>query len=284
MRAEPDGGASTRIVLVAGRVRSDDRVGHHDYLAGCRLLADLLARTPGVDTRVVRDGWPDDEAVLDGAASIAFYDGGGGKQGFLASPARIARVERAVDAGVGLVMIHQAVGSPVPHAERAQRWLGGAYVPGLSRRGHWQTRHLHFPVHPVTRGVTSWTIRDGWLTRIQFVEGMRGVTPLVWSGRRHAGASEGGAEDVAAWVYERPDGGRSFGFTGLDAHAAWTAAGLRQLLVNAVLWSARVALPADGAPSELGDAEIAGYLTPRAPRGPLRSVAGQLRRALGRRW
>ena len=37
------------IVLVAGTVKARDTVGHHDYLAGCRLAAFLLAQTPGVE-------------------------------------------------------------------------------------------------------------------------------------------------------------------------------------------------------------------------------------------
>lgn len=277
-------GASTRILLVAGRVRPDDRPGHHDYLGGCRLLAELLGRTPGVDARVARDGWPDDAAELDAAAALLFYDGGGGKQGFLATPERVARVEAALARGAGLAMLHQALGPPQVHVERARRWLGGTYVSGESRRGHWRTSHRDFPEHPVTRGVEAWSIRDGWLNQLRFVDDMRGVTPLLWSGRRHGGARDGGNGDVAGWAYERPDGGRSFGFTGLDAHGAWREAGLRQLLVNAVLWCAGLPVPAGGAPSRLSDAEVDAYLTPRQPRSALGSVGRLLRGALGRRW
>jgi len=35
--------ASTKIVLVSGAVKAKDSTGHHDYLAGCRLAASLLA-------------------------------------------------------------------------------------------------------------------------------------------------------------------------------------------------------------------------------------------------
>lgn len=255
------------IVLLAGAVKVPDRVGHHDYLAGCALLASLLGQTPGVRATVVRDGWPADESVFDGARSLVFYSGGGRKLAVLASAQRIDRLQRLVDQGVGLVMIHQAVSYPPELVERAASWLGGAHVAGRSARGHWRSDHREFPDHPTTHGVEPWTIRDGWLKEIQFVDAMRGVTPLVWSGPTHGGSRAGGAEDIVAWAYQRPGGGRSFGFTGVDGHSAWSAAGVRRLLVNAALWSAGLPVPETGAPCAIDGDALQSYLTPRGSRG-----------------
>jgi hypothetical protein len=255
----------TRILLVAGRVKPRDRVGHHDYLGGCALLADLLAQTPGVVASVVRDGWPADPATLDGVRALVWYMGGGGKQSFLQDPARTARIQRQVERGAGIAMIHQAVRFPPDFAAQGRAWIGGAHVPGRGGRGHWRTRHREFPEHPITRGVRPWTIRDGWMNGVEFVEGMRGVTPLVWSSRRHGGDPAGGEPGVVAWAYERPGGGRGFAFTGLDAHSAWSRPGVRQLLVNGILWSAGLPVPAAGAPCAIEDSALSGYLTPREP-------------------
>jgi type 1 glutamine amidotransferase len=276
-----DANAETaRVVLLAGAVTVPDRVGHHDYLAGCMLLASLLGQTPGVRPLVVRDGWPDDEGVFDGARALLVYSGGGRKLAFLQSPQRIARLQQAVDQGVGLVMIHQAVSYPPEHARLASGWIGGAHVAGRSARGHWRTRHCEFPAHPVTRGVAAWTITDGWLNQIQFTEGMRGVTPLVWAGPRHLGSSAGGAADVVAWAYERAGGGRSFCFSGLDAHSAWAAPGVRRLVVNGILWSAGLPVPAAGAPCAADAGTLTSYLTPRGSRG---AWLGKVLRRGGRR-
>jgi Trehalose utilisation len=258
--------AAATIVLLAGPVKVPDRIGHHDYLAGCTVLAALLEQTPGLQAVVVRDGWPDDESILDAARSLVVYGGGGRKLPLLGSAQRIERVQGLIDRGVGVVMIHQAVSCMPEFSRRMASWLGGAHVAGESARGHWRTRHQQFPAHPVTRGVEAWDITDGWLNAIQFVDRMRGVTPLVWSGRAARGASAGGAADVVGWTYDRPDGGRSFCFTGLDAHSAWSAAGVRQLLVNATLWSAGLTVPEAGAPCAIDPAGLHRYLTPRGSR------------------
>ncbi len=254
---------STKIVLIAGRVRPHDRLGHHDYAAGCALLAALLRRVPGVDTVEIKDGWPDDESIIDGAAAILFYEGGGGKQAFLQSEARVARVQKAVDDGAGLVVIHQAIAFPAGLAERGKAWLGGVYINGESVRGHWKSEHRAFPSHVVTRGVPPWKADDGWMSHIRFVESMRGVTPLLWSGKRHGGSPEGGVDDVVAWIYERPRGGRSFTFTGLDAHSAWLHDGLRFLVGNGVLWAAGLEPPQDPSWMRIDPAVLATYLTRR---------------------
>lgn len=259
-------GTGAAIVLLAGSVKVPDRVGHHDYLAGCALLASLLGQTAGVSTVVVRNGWPEDERVLDAARSLVFYSGGGRKLAFLESPQRIECLQRLIDQGVGIVMVHQAVSYPLEFTRRAASWIGGAHAAGRSGRGHWTTHHREFPDHPVTRGVEPWTIRDGWLNEIQFVDGMRGVTPLVWSGREHRGSRAGGAADVVSWTYDRRDGGRSFCFTGLDAHSAWSAPGVRRLLVNGTLWSAGLTVPEAGAACAVDPAALRSHLTPRGSR------------------
>ena len=265
-------------MLVAGKVRIADRVGHHDYLGGCRLLADLLQQTPGVHAVVVPDGWPADDAVLEGARCIVFYNAGGRKQAHLASAERIERIQKRLDDGAGMVVIHRAVHYPPELADRARAWIGGAHLPGVSGRGHWRTRHRAFPAHSVMRGVRPWKIRDGWLNRIQFVEGMRGITPLVWAGWRHRGSERGGARDVVAWAYETPHRRRAFAFTGLDAHSAWSVPGVRQLVVNGILWSAGLPIPESGRACAIGAQALAGYLTPREPQGWGRHVLEVLAR------
>lgn len=249
--------ASTRIVLVAGHVKVPGLRGQHDYAAGCALLARLLEQTPGVAATVVRDGWPADEGTFAGAQGVVFYTAGGGRQPFFQAPGRWAHLQRLAGEGVGLTMLHQAVDYPVDRADAAATWLGGATVYGVSRRGHWSARHRDFPSHQVTRGVTPFKARDGWICGARFASGRGILTPLLWARDAHR------AEDVVGWVYERPGGGRSFCFAGLHGHSSWALPGLRQLLVNGVLWSAGVEIPAAGAPCSADAHSLTADLTPR---------------------
>ncbi len=263
--AEP----KVKIVLIAGETAKQDSMGHHDYIAGCKCLEVLLRQTPGVTTEIVLEGWPAEPQapqVFENAKSIVFYTDGGGKQAFLSARERIEKLQSIVDRGVGLVMIHQAVDFPADFADQAKSWLGGIYLQGASGRGHWPSKHVEFPRHPVSRGVQPWEINDGWLNRIQFVAGMQGVTPLVWSGKEYAGSRAGLDADIVGWTYDRPKGGRSFSFTGLDAHSAWSLPGMTQLVVNGVLWSAGMDIPENGAASAISETELNEMMTPRQPK------------------
>ncbi len=252
---------AAHILLIAGDVQKVDRAGHHDYEAGFACLADLLKQTDGIKVTVIKNGWPTDEAIFDSATCVAFYTDGGGRQAYLRSAGRIEKLNQLKDKGIGLVNIHQGVDHPDAHIEDALRWFGGTYGRKVSARGHWDSKHDTFPAHEVTRGVTPWEINDGWLNKLQMVE--TGITPLVWSGSKHVGSPEGGAADIVGWTYDRPDGGRSFSFSGLDAHEAWGRTGVRQLVTNGVLWAAKQKIPEAGAPCQLDDAKLNAYLTPR---------------------
>ncbi|OYW28191.1 MAG: hypothetical protein B7Z47_06005, partial [Chthoniobacter sp. 12-60-6] len=199
---------------------------------------------------------------FDGAAAVVFYTDGGGKQAYLATPEHVATVQKMAEAKVGLVNIHQAVEFSPGFAQQSKDWTGGVYN-ALSSRGHWDSVHDTFPKHPITSGVTPWKINDGWLNHFQFPAEMKGITPLVWSGKEKLGSPEGGDKDVVAWTFDRPSGGRSFSFSGLDAHHAWEQTGMRQLVINGILWSANVEIPAAGAKCEADKALIDSFLTPR---------------------
>ena len=257
-----------KIVLIAGATNKVDRPGHHDYLAGCRLLQNLLQQTQGVEAVLVKEDWPSNEAVFDGAKSVVFYTDGGGKQAYLKSPERVATIQKLVDAGVGIVSLHQAVEFPPKYAKQSMDWTGAVYKKPKAGRGHWDSKHDQFADHQVAKGVTSWEINDGWLNGFTFTSAAAKITPLVWSGKEHVGSQKGGMKDVVAWTFNRPDGGRSFNFSGLDAHSAFENAGMSKLMVNGILWTAGMSVPKDGFQCDADKTLIDSFLTPRTAPKP----------------
>ncbi|HEV3260380.1 MAG TPA: thioesterase, partial [Gemmataceae bacterium] len=65
-----------------------------------------------------------------------------------------------------------------------------------------------------------------------------------------------GREEIVAWAYERPNGGRSFGFNGGHFHRNWGDKNVRRLVVNAILWTAKVKVPEGGAKGEFDPADL----------------------------
>ena len=47
-----------------------------------------------------------------------------------------------------------------------------------------------------------------------------------------------GEPQILGWAYQRPDGGRGFGFTGGHFHDNWSTEPFRRLVINAIAWTA----------------------------------------------
>jgi hypothetical protein len=247
-----------KIVLLAGSV--SNKAGQHEYFAGCALLAEWLRQTPGVWPVLVAEGWPKNEAVLNGAKAVVVYADGGPKLPFL-EESKWKRMQDLVKSGAGLVMLHQAVDVPEDRSEEIRSWIGGVWQKDIGCRGHWDMEFSEFSKHPVLGGVGSFAAPlDGWLYNLHFspdiIPLLSGAVPDKSRSSADAKQHVGRAE-VVAWGFQRPGGGRSFAFTGCDLHRNWGVEGQRRLVTNGVLWSAGIELPKEGAPVPLAGGALA---------------------------
>jgi hypothetical protein len=69
-----------------------------------------------------------------------------------------------------------------------------------------------------------------------------------------------------AWACERPDGGRGFGITGAHYHKNWADDNFRKLVLNAILWTAKMEVPAQGVSSKISEEQIKQNLDPKGGR------------------
>ena len=246
-----------KIVVIAGGVSS--KPGGHEYFAGCTILVNALKQTPGVWPVMAAEGWPKNEHIFDNARAVVIYADGGAKLPFL-DAARWEKMKSLVGKGAGFVMLHQSVDVPEDRADEIQSWLGGVFKKDIGCRGHWDMSFDSFPKHAITRGVTPFSAPgDGWLYNLHFLPGavpvISGQVPDKARTSADAKAHAGRAETIG-WAYERKDGGRSFAFTGADWHTNWKAEGQRRLVVNGILWSAKLEIPEGGAPVAFDEADI----------------------------
>jgi type 1 glutamine amidotransferase len=260
IEVQPTDPALTKIVLVAGRP-SHGR-GEHEFFAGCSVLMQLLRETPGVFPVLARDGWPKHPAeTFANAKSVVFFmDGGGGHP--IIKNDHMDQIQKLIDAGVGFVNLHYAVEYPQKEGKGVLNWLGGYYETGFSTNPTWVADFKSLPDHPITRGVKPFSIKDEWYFNIHFAPDTKDITPMLKATppdnvRGTPAAKEHpGREETLAWAFDRPGGGRSFGFTGAHYHDNWGNENFRRVVVNAILWSAHVDVPKDGAKVELDPADL----------------------------
>jgi type 1 glutamine amidotransferase len=227
----------TKIVLI-GKDR-DHPFGTHEYMTDCQLLAKCLQQTPGVEA-VVSNGWPKDPAVLKDASAIVLHTANGGNV-LLGGPHR-KQAEELLKNGIGLTAIHWSTGATVDNIGEAYLGtLGGWFNSKFSRLNTTTTKLRQAePKHPICHGWKEYDLRDEYYLQLRFQPESKPVLTVQIDDKEH----------TVGWVYERPDskGGRSFGFVCGHFHANFGEKAFRQAIVNGILWTARVDVPAGGAP------------------------------------
>jgi type 1 glutamine amidotransferase len=279
---QSSGRADKRIVLLAGRPSHGP--GQHEFRAGSLLLQKALTGFPGVKVEVYTMGWPtktvdgktvDDNTPLENADAILIYaDGGRGNPGIQGD--RIQLLDALAKKGVGLGFAHYGVEVPAgPPGEAMQRWIGGYYETNWSVNPMWSPAIEKLPNHPVTRGVKPFSAdNDEWYFNMRWTPDAAlkaRITPILVATPSdevrkgpyvsprgpydHIIADSGKAETMM-WVMERPDGGRSFGFTGGHTHTHWGDPNQRRVMLNALLWMAKVDVPAAGVQDKITAADL----------------------------
>lgn len=261
-----------KIVFIAGACSHGP--GEHEHIAGCRLLANELNKNMGdAAEAIVYDLWPTDTTVLNDASTIVMYMDGG--EGHLALR-HLKHLDALMKKGVGIACLHYAV--EVPNnigGPEFKNWLGGYFETFWSVNPTWDAEYKSLPKHPVTNGVTPFTLKDEWYYHMRFQDNMKTVLPILTAIPpastldRKDGPHEGnefvrkelGKPQHMSWVTERKDGGRGFGFTGGHYHKNWGNENVRKLVLNGIAWTAKINIPAKGvATSQLSDADLTANL------------------------
>ena len=273
-----------KLVLVAGR--PSHRPGEHEFRAGALLLAACLDRhfgreaAPRLVTEVHTGGWPADPTAFDNADAIFFFaDGGSGHP--VIQRDRLARIGALARRGVGIACLHYAVEVPKEKGGREfLEWMGGYFEPQWSVNPHWRLAQTRLAEgHPITRGVKPFEIDDEWYYHMRFREPADGIAMILTAvppdetrerpdgshSNNPAVRAGKGSREALAWAYERPDGGRGFGCTGAHFHRNWAHADFRTLMLNALVWTAGLDVPAEGIAVDVNDAELTANLDDKGP-------------------
>lgn len=268
-----------KLVLVAGR--PSHPAGQHEFRAGSMLLKKCLDdfvshdACPRLVTAVYTGGWPTDPTAFDNADAILFFADGGGGHPVIQSN-RLAQIDALAKRGVGVACLHYGVEVPKEKGgPEFLNWIGGYFEANWSVNPHWMLAQTELAQgHPITRGVKPFATNDEWYYHMRFREPPQGLTMILTAvppdatrerpdgphSNNPTVRSAKGAREVLAWAYERPEGGRGFGCTGAHFHTNWENEDFRKLMLNALVWTAGLDVPADGVSSAVSADDLAANL------------------------
>jgi type 1 glutamine amidotransferase len=267
-----------KIVLIAGKPSHPP--GMHEFRAGMLLLKSCLDNVAGVSSIVYSNGWPQDPKAFEGANAVVLYaDGGGGHPAIQGDHKKILNDLAMGKEKVGLGFMHYGVEIPSTNGgPEFLEWIGGYYEHQFSVNPIWSPEYKAFPNHPVTRGVKPFSTKDEWYFNMRWRENAKGITSILVAtpsdtvrkgpyvhpkGPYDHILAASGREETTMWTYERPGGGRGFGFTGGHTHANWGDDSQRKAVLNAILWIANAEIPSKGVECAVTPEQLQQNLDPK---------------------
>lgn len=253
------------VVFIAGK--ASHGYGEHEHNAGGALLVKDLNASGVVRATLYRNGWPSQGIDSDADTVVLYMDGDGGHEAL----EHMQELSTLMDRGTGLVAIHFATHVPHDVGESVfLDWLGAYYNSETSTNPHWRGKFRPVDSHPISRGVRAFEALDEFYFNLRFTDktGLRRVlvgtppdkarqhiphprrTLYLFGGSVPEEVRENyGRPETISWAFERENGGRSFGFTGGHYHWNWGNAHYRKLVLNGIVWSTGVRVPAHGVPT-----------------------------------
>lgn len=157
------------------------------------------------------------------------------------SPERLKAFQDYARRGGGLVGIHWGIGSKRDEDVAAFLPLLGATHGGNDRKyAFLKTRFRPTTEsHPIQHGLRPIDIEDEYYYNLKQFKSHSPIVPLM----------EARIENkwyMVAWAWERPQGGRSFGFSGLHYHGNWGEEVYRRLVFQGILWTLEEEIPEEG--------------------------------------
>jgi type 1 glutamine amidotransferase len=236
-------------VLLVGSPPDSHPVGTHEYLPGMEILGKCLKGVAAVEATVANaeGAWKEGPDLIGRSDCVVLFLTEGAAW-VSADAARLAAFRQLARRGGGLICIHWGMGTRDAGPIQAFVALFGGCHGGPDRK--YQVVDATVSVadrsHPIASGLKDFKVRDEYYYRLKLDKSVRPILRVP---------IDGNAETVA-WAWERPDGGRSFGFSAMHFHENWKLPEYRRLMTQAVLWTSKLPVPSQGVRVDLADADL----------------------------
>jgi type 1 glutamine amidotransferase len=236
-------GAAPKKLLLVGTGPDGHPPQTHEYMAGLKILEKCLQGVPGLEVSTVKavGAWPEGPELIKRADGVVLFLSEGAAW-LHHDPKRLQALQRVAARKGGLTVLHWGMGTrDAKNIDGFVKLFGGCHGgPDRKYKVVEVEAQVADPKHPIARGIDhKFRVKDEFYYRLKFIKPEGSVRPILR-------VSLDGKDETVAWAWERPDGGRSFGFSGLHFHTNWRLEAYRRLVAQGVLWTLGLPTPAPG--------------------------------------
>jgi type 1 glutamine amidotransferase len=213
----------------------------HEYVAGLKVLEACLKEVKGLEVIGTRadEPWKDGPELIGRADGVVLFLSEGARW-MQQDPKRRDALNALAKRGGGVVVLHWAMGTKDAQYIEAFQQIAGGCHGGPDRK--YQELEAEGKIvdarQPIASGLKDFRVRDEFYYQLKFVQDDK-LKPVLQ-------VPIGGVTETVAWAWERPDGGRSFGFSGLHFHDNWRLREYRRLVTHGVVWTLQLPIPKEG--------------------------------------
>lgn len=244
------GAAAPKKLLLVGCGPDGHPPQTHEYMAGLGVLKKCLEGIEGVEVNLVKafGGWRDGPELMARSDGVVLFVSEGARW-LQEDPKRLDALRQVAKRKGGLAVIHWGMGTKDAKPIDDFLALFGACHGGPDRKYAVVEAELKAEEHPLASGIPAkFKVKDEFYYRLKVVKA-DGLKPILR-------ASIEGKEEMVSWAWQRPGGGRSFGFSGLHFHDNWRREEYRRLVAQGVLWTLDLPIPAKGLPVKVSEEEL----------------------------
>jgi type 1 glutamine amidotransferase len=239
-----------RKLLLVGQGPDGHPPQTHEYVAGLRILKKCLDPIAGLEIVNVRadEPWKEGPELIERADGVVLFLCEGAKWA-QADPKRSEALNRLAKRGGGVVGLHWGIGAKdAANIDGFLKLVGGCHGGPDRKYAVLEAEMRPNAKHEIAAGIGPFKVRDEFYYRLKFVRTGK-LEPVLR-------AQIDGREETIAWAWERPDGGRSFGFSGLHFHDTWGKEEYRRLVAQGVLWTFKKPIPKNGLKVEVTEVDL----------------------------
>jgi Trehalose utilisation len=234
--------AEAKRILLLWQSPDGHPVKSHEYETGIKIIANWFQNNTGHQVIVSNadEPWEDGPQLLEHADTVVMYLAQGA-QWIRSKPERLKAFQKYVARGGGLCGLHWAIGSKRDEDIPDFLNLLGAIHGGSDRKYLFLKTEFRpaSDTHPIQNGLKPMSVEDEFYYQLKTVKSSTPVVPIMES-------LIDGEWYMTSWAWERPDGGRSFGFSGLHYHVNWGEENYRRLVFQGILWTLKEEIPSAG--------------------------------------
>ncbi len=218
-------------LLLLGQSPDGHPAGTHEYLPGMKQIQKLLQRESNIEIQIVNadEPWEEGPELLKKADGVVVFLSQGAAW-LNSNDARRKAFQDLAARGGAVSVLHWGMGTREAKDIEPFVAIFGACHGGPDRKYKFLETDVAVADHPIAAGIEDFRLNEEFYYALKTAKDAEHLQPVLK-------AQIDGNWEMVSWAWQRADGGRAFGFSGLHFDKNWERPEYQRLVKQGILWT-----------------------------------------------